>query len=137
MHIKFVLYLYTHYEFYYKLLKLFYQINPDGTETIKPGKYPTYVWADQLGKRNYARANNPIFVYEGSYLAIREITLSYALPESLIKHIALKKASVFVSGQNLGYLSEAARLGSPEYGASSWGTYTLPRTVIFGANLTF
>ena len=114
-----------------------YQVNPDGTETITPGKYPTYVWADQLGKRNYARANNPIFVYEGSYLAIREITLSYALPETLLKNIFLKRASVFVSGQNLGYISEAARLGSPEYGASSWGTYTLPRTVIFGANLTF
>ena len=114
-----------------------YQVEADGTETIIPGKYPTYVWADQLGKRNYARANNPMFVYEGSYLAIREITLGYDLPENLIRHIALKKAHVYVSGQNLGYLSEAAKLGSPEYGASSWGTYTLPRTVIFGANLTF
>lgn len=114
-----------------------YQVAEDGTETIIPGKYPTYVWADQLGKRNYARTNNPMFVYEGSYLAIRELTLAYDLPESLIKHIALKKARVYVSGQNLGYLSQAAALGSPEYGASSWGTYTLPRTVIFGVNLTF
>lgn len=101
------------------------------------GIYPTYVWADQLGKRNYARTNNPIFVYEGSYLAIREITLSYSLPKNLIQKIRLERANLFVSGQNLGYLSEATKLGSPEYGASSWGIYTLPRTFILGVNVSF
>ena len=107
--------------------------NPETGE----GKYPTYVWADQLGKRNYARANNPIFVYEGSYLAFREVTLGYSLPKSLIEKIRLSRAELYVSGQNLGYLSEANKLGSPEYGASSWGIYTLPRTFILGVNVSF
>ncbi len=101
------------------------------------GTWPTYVWADQLGKRNYARANNSLFVYEGSYLAVREIQLAYDFPKTLLEKIRIEKLQVYVSGQNLGYLTKAGLLGTPEYGASSWGSYRLPRTVIFGINLTF
>ena len=101
------------------------------------GKWPTYVWADQLGKRNYARTNNSLFVYEGSYLAFREVQLAYDLPQSLIGRIGIEKLQFYVSGQNLGYLTKAGLLGTPEYGANSWGSYRLPRTIIFGLNLTF
>lgn len=106
-------------------------------ENNKAGTWPTYVWADQLGKRNYARTNNSLFVYEGSYLAVRELQLAYDFPKSLLEKIRLEKLQVYVSGQNLGYLTKAGLLGTPEYGASSWGSYRLPRTVIFGINLTF
>ena len=101
------------------------------------GKWPTYSWADQLGKRNYARTNNSLFVYEGSYLAFREIQLAYDLPKALLGLAGIEKLQLYVSGQNLGYLTQAGLLGTPEYGASSWGSYRLPRTVIFGVNLTF
>ena len=106
-------------------------------ENNKAGKYPTYVWADQLLKRNYARTNTSMFVYEGSYLAFREIQLGYDIPKSLIQKIGIDRLQVYVSGQNLGYLTQAGLLGTPEYGASSWGAYRLPRTYIFGINLTF
>jgi hypothetical protein len=99
--------------------------------------YCQYTWADQLGKRNICRAWSSVFTYEGSYLCAREISLSYALPKSLLKHIKVEKANIFVSGQNLGYLTKAGMLGSPEYGANYWGVYTLPRVLIFGGNITF
>ena len=99
--------------------------------------YGQYIWADQLGKRNICRAWSSVFTYEGSYLCAREISLSYALPKSLLKHIKVEKANIFVSGQNLGYLTKAGMLGSPEYGANYWGVYTLPRVLIFGGNITF
>ena len=101
------------------------------------GKWPTYSWADQLGKRNYARTNNSLFVYEGSYLAFREIQLAYDLPEDLLGKAGIERLQVYLSGQNLGYLTQAGLLGTPEYGANSWGSYRLPRMVIFGVNLTF
>lgn len=106
------------------------------------GKYPTYVYADQNGKRNYARTYNSMFVYEGSYLAFRELTLGYDLPKDLVSKARLTRVNVYVSGQNLGYLSEAAKyLGSPEYlsasNYNSWGTYPLPVSLIFGANISF
>ncbi len=106
-------------------------------ETGQAGRWPSYVWADQLGKRNYARSNNSLFVYEGSYLAVREIQLAYDLPNTLLDKVSIKRLQFYVSGQNLGYLTKAGLLGTPEYGASSWGSYRLPRTVIFGINLTF
>ena len=107
--------------------------NPETGEGI----YPMYYWADQLGKRNYYHDNTSMFVYDASYLAIREITLGYDLPKKLTDAIHMQRVNVFVSGQNLGYITKAKLLCSPEYGADNWGAYSLPRTVIFGVNLTF
>ena len=110
------------------------------------GKYPTYVYADQLGHRNYARANNPIFAYDASYLAVREITLSYSFPKALLDKIHLPGASVYVTGQNLGYITAAKNLATPEfkydstngYQTNPFGDgYPLPRMLMFGLNLNF
>lgn len=45
---------------------------------------PRYVWADQLNTKNFDRPSSMFFV-PLDYLAIREVTLSYSLPLSLIK----------------------------------------------------
>ena len=42
---------------------------------------------------------------KGDYLALREITLSYQLPKSLISKAHLTEASVYVTGQNLFYIT--------------------------------
>lgn len=107
------------------------------TEDNVNAKYPTYVWADQLGKRNYARNNNSLFVYNGDYLAIRELSLSYSLPKSWIEKLKMEKLELSISAQNLGYITAAKNMASPEYGADSWGGYSLPRTLIFGLNINF
>lgn len=99
--------------------------------------YPTYVWADQYGKRNYARNNNSLFVYKGDYLAFREVTLSYNMPKNLISKIGLSSAELSFTAQNLGYLTAAKTMYSPEYGASSYGGYSLPRSYVFGLNVAF
>ncbi len=98
-------------------------------------KYPSYVWADQLGKRNYARSSS-LFAYKGDYLAFREVTLAYTIPKSIVKKLNISRLDVSVTGQNLGYWTEADHLFSPEQ-ASNWGGYPLPRIVVFGLNLTF
>lgn len=106
------------------------------SESNPNGKYPVYVWADQLGKRNYAR-NSSMFIYDGDYLAFREISLSYRLPANLVKKMNMEGLEFSVTGQNLGYWTAAKNIYSPEYGADGWGGYSLPRTIIFGANFTF
>lgn len=98
-------------------------------------KYPKYMWADQLGKRNYARPSD-IFVYDASYLAFREVSISYSLPVNLFDRTGVKGVEASVTGQNLGYLS-ASKLYTPEVGGSVNGGYSLPMTVIFGLNLKF
>ncbi len=98
-------------------------------------KYPVYTWADQLGKRNYAR-NSTMFVYDASYLSFREISLSYIVPKNMLEPTGIKSCEVSVTGQNLGYWT-ASKLYTPELGGSVGGGYNLPITVIFGLNLKF
>lgn len=100
-------------------------------------KYPTYVWADQFGKRNYCRDNNSLFIYKGDYLAFREVTLSYKVPENFIAKAGMKTCELSMTVQNLGYLTAAKTMFSPEYGANSWGGYSLPRSIVFGLNVSF
>jgi hypothetical protein len=77
-----------------------------------------------------------MFIYKGDYLAFREVNLSYKLPSSILQKIKTQGIELSVTGQNLGYLTAAKNLYSPEIGASGWGGYALPRTVIFGINFT-
>lgn len=70
-----------------------------------------YGWADFLGKRNYDRISD-INCYRGDYLAFREISLSYSLPQSWIHKSGLSKVDVSVTAQNLGYIT-AAKIWRP------------------------
>lgn len=111
----------------------------DSKDTWTPenpnAKYPTYVWADQLGKRNYARQSSK-FMYNGNYLAIRELTLTYSLPSFLLRHAKINRLELSVTGQNLGYITAAKGVFSPEKSDNNGG-YPLPKSVIFGLNLSF
>lgn len=100
-------------------------------------KYPTYYWADQLFKNNTSRESS-MFYNKGNYLAFREISLAYRLPRSLANKIKMEDLSVSVTGQNLQYWT-ANTLFSAESGSigQGGGGYPLPRTVIFGLQLTF
>ena len=74
-------------------------------------KYPRYVWADQLGTANYYRTST-MFAYKGNYLAIREISLSYSLPQNIARKFYCQKLDVSVTGQNLGYITYHALYSS-------------------------
>ena len=113
---------------------------------------PAFYYADQLAKYNITRGNNAgygkdggnsRFYENGNYLACREITLSYQLPKSLISKCFLQDASVYVTGQNLFYLTGYTGV-SPEPAVSNAvavgsdvGRYPTPRTFLFGLSLTF
>ena len=95
------------------------------------GKYPVYGWADFLGKRNYDRISD-INCYRGDYLAFREISLSYSLPQSWIHKSGLSKVDVSVTAQNLGYITAAKKYRRPPNMVSVRMEDTpLPRTVVW------
>ena len=113
---------------------------------------PAFYYADQLAKYNITRGNgagyqkdgaNSRFYEKGDYLACREITLSYQLPKSLVNKCFLQDASVYVTGQNLFYITGYSGV-SPEPAVSDAvavgsdvGRYPTPRTFLFGLSLTF
>jgi hypothetical protein len=113
------------------------QTKDSWTETNKGAKYPTYTVADQNGKRNYLRTNNSLYVYKGDYLAFREVTLSYKVPNKWISKAGLTSCELSMTAQNLGYLTAAKDMYSPEAGASTYGGYSIPRSIIFGLNVSF
>jgi len=89
--------------------------------------------------------NSTRFLENGSYLRVKDITLSYELPASLIKTVKLSKLTVFGTAQNLLTLTKYTGF-DPEvnaYGTSGvelgvdYGTYPHARTFIFGLNVEF
>ncbi|WP_052258672.1 TonB-dependent receptor [Sphingobacterium sp. T2] len=79
-----------------------------------------------------------MFYNKGDYLSFREVTLSYRLPTSIAQKARMEGMTFSLTGQNLHYWTKntlfSAESGSVGQGG---GGYPLPRTVIFGLQLTF
>jgi TonB-linked SusC/RagA family outer membrane protein len=115
----------------------------NGTDLVKDtwtpenpnAKYPRYTWADQLNTKNFDRPSSMFYV-KSDYLAIREVSLSYAVPASILKRAKMTGLTLTASGQNLGYISNKM-LNLPERTGSQNSAYTIPTQLILGANLKF
>lgn len=105
-------------------------------------KYPRYVWASNFGSDAWIRTSD-VIAQNGAYLACRELSLSYQLPANICSKFYCQGLSLSVTGQNLGYLKKCTNPlpDNTTYtnGATSgWGgTYNLPKTLLFGLNVTF
>lgn len=116
------------------------QIKDTWTPENPGAKYPRYVIASNMGTNAYFRTSD-ILAESGAYLACRELSLSYTLPDALCKKFRSQGLTVSITGQNLGYIKKCT-LPLPDNTqnlgfSDSQGTYNLPRTVIFGLNLSF
>ena len=87
--------------------------------------------------------NSTRFIEDGSYIRLKSITLSYLLLNNNPKFKALKRVSLYVTGQNLITLTKYTGF-DPEvnaFGASAvsmgvdYGTYPQSRTIVFGVNV--
>ena len=97
---------------------------------------PRYYWADQNGQWNVANGRrNSRFFQETDFLCLREVSLSYTLPRSILDRIKLADLRFHVTGNNLRYFTDYDGL-SPEQ-TDSDTAYPNPRSVIFGASITF
>lgn len=104
------------------------------SEQRPDAKYPILMYADSKNRNNYRLSN--IFYDNCSYLCARDIGLSYRLPKSWCGAMMMKAFEISVTGQNLFYLT-GTKIYSPEYGADGNGGYGIPRTLLFGAKITF
>lgn len=103
---------------------------------------PRYYWADQAAQSNLWRGGNSNgsgssqYYEKGDYLALREVTLSYAFPSSLYRKIGLQNLRLNVTGNNLKYFTNYSGL-APEDGGTDRGRYPVPRVITFGLNASF
>ncbi|GAA4441612.1 TonB-dependent receptor [Pontibacter saemangeumensis] len=126
--------------------------SPDNIDTDIPKVY----FADQVrgSKQNYTRVNNAgavlngnnsRFYEKGDYLALREITLSYDVPASLVsKTKVLSQARIYTTFGNLFYITEfSGPTPEPPVGGGGsisgvyLGTYPTPRSAVLGVQVTF
>ncbi len=87
------------------------------------------------------------YIEDGSYLRIKNITLGYTFPKSLLQKVKLDNVRVYMNIQNLYTLTKYTGF-DPEVGASTQdssgltfgvdnGRYPSPMTCSFGLNITF
>jgi TonB-dependent starch-binding outer membrane protein SusC len=86
------------------------------------------------------------YIYDGSYVRLRTLTIGYSLPKNLTSKMRLDKLRVYLSGQNLATFTKY-KGWDPEVNSDSFTTnfaqgndfYTppMPRTILFGINVGF
>ena len=111
-------------------------VKADGTANTK--RVPN----DEFGLYGYRRNPAAGFVYDASFVKLREVALTFSLPQAMLSRITLLKAVDFsIIGRNLWIIHKNTPFSDPEDGLSSGnlaqgyqsGSYPATRTL--GANL--
>lgn len=112
-------------------------------------QYARFSFADfDFGQRNYVRSatlgtNNSYgsdvsaMITKGDFLAFRELSIAYDLPQHLVRKIHCTGLNVFAGVYNLGYLTKYKGVNPETYTGFDPGTYPRPRQFSFGVTLKF
>lgn len=106
--------------------------NGDYTAVNPNAKYPRMYGQNPTTASNYGRKTDR-FLSNAAYFRIKNVTLSYTVPKTLVSKIGLSQLKGFVSVENLATFSQLAKGIDPEM--LSWN-YPAFRTVSFGINFT-
>ncbi len=94
-------------------------------------------WDNQIGSSTSGATNNSLYFSKGDYLAFREVSLSYLLPESWVKSMKLSVVELFVGAYNLGYIKKYEGMFPEIYNGVDYGIYPRPRQYNMGARINF
>ena len=113
-------------------------VNPNGnvntTNTRNPSAFGSL--------DGYSRMPASRFVYDGSFVKLREASIGYTLPKSILAGTFVRDAKISLVGRNLWIISKNLPYADPEnmvggglrsYG---WSIGSLPTTRDFGLNVT-
>lgn len=114
------------------------------TRWTEPGDIATHPRPVSGGNHN-ADGISSRYLEDGSFLRVKNVTLSYALPQRFASKIHMKEAKIFLSGDNLFTLSRFSgmdpevRLESTMYELAGMYSMNYPvgRSVSLGLNLKF
>jgi TonB-dependent starch-binding outer membrane protein SusC len=91
--------------------------------------------------------NSTRFIEDGSFIRLKNVTLSYNFPRNLVQRFKMQRLALYVTGQNLltitnysGFDPEVNAYGTSSRGTEmgvDYGTYPQTRTVVFGLNIEF
>lgn len=91
-------------------------------------------------QNNLARLNaaSSRYLIGSDFLSLRNVTLTYTLPASIVRRIDLKDAKIFATGDNLGMLTKRKGMDPQQsFAGTADFTYAPSRVISVGLNLTF
>lgn len=101
---------------------------------------PRSYWGGERTQRNLfdgvTTSGNSMYNEPGDFLALREVTLSYQVPASLLGRLKISNLRFNVTANNIYYFTKYLGL-NPEEGGVDDGRYAMPRNIIFGASVSF
>lgn len=113
------------------------------TEVLDRWQVPGQI--TDVPKAGFDLRNSTYFLEDGSYLRVKDISLSYDLPRRVLKPLHLTRLMPYVSATNLLTITSYSGM-DPEvnqYGNSGavqgidWGTYPMCRSFVFGLKVEF
>lgn len=118
--------------------QVFEGVNPNGQPNTTVTKDPS----DFGNQEGYARMPNKRYVYDGSYIKLREASITYGLPKAWIEDTFLREARISLVGRNLWIIDKKLPYADPEsmvgggINAYGWSIGALPTMREVGLNLT-
>ncbi|WP_162499762.1 TonB-dependent receptor [Mucilaginibacter terrigena] len=112
--------------------------NPDA-------RFPRLAASGSQSNENNFRRGSDMYLFDGKYLRVKNVQVGYTLPVSVSKKVGMRKARVYVTGQNVLTFSpmkfidpESTELAGNvrANGANSARSYPLPVYYGFGIDLT-
>jgi len=114
-------------------------VAPDGTPNTVFTTGPEF-YGNNYG---YRRAPNKSFIYDASFVKLREVSITYSLPTRFLNNTFITDAKMSLVGTNLWIINKNLPYADPESGMSSgnlsrgYSIGSLPTTRDIGVNLTF
>ena len=105
--------------------------NPTDARTNLYAKYPRLT-NNESSSQNAQKST--LFLYNGNYLKLKNLTIGYTLPSFIAKKIYTQSIRFYFSGENLWTITSFPGQ-DPELGANP--TYASIRQIAFGTNITF
>jgi TonB-dependent starch-binding outer membrane protein SusC len=136
-------------------LETFQKRGSEGVENVSK-EYNDNYWTPERPSNRYTRplANDDntlnsvpsdVWVENGSFVKLKNVTIGYTLPTTLVDKVSISKLRVYASCQNLFFITKYTGL-DPEVGIQGGnatqngvdnGTYPSSRTFTVGLNVTF
>lgn len=91
-----------------------------------------------VGRSSVNNVTSSRFLIDASYIDLRSVNLSYAVPPVWIKSIGLSKLNVFATGENLFLISKRKGFDPRQnFSGTNSNAYTPSRVLSLGVNATF
>ena len=115
------------------------------TPTNRNARYPRLAAPGSASNTNNYRQSSDIYLFNGAYLRMKNITLGYTIPSNLLSRVGIDRVRFYLTAENLFTIS-GVNFVDPEYtslnsnmsgGAGSGRAYLTPRYFGCGIDLKF